>query len=63
VASDEDVRLVKACRSAGASVIWASDLSVATSARRIGRAPLGFAWYLNQLAHTVDATLPNLELA
>jgi hypothetical protein len=63
VASDEDVRLVQACRSAGASVIWASDLSVATSARRIGRAPLGFAWYLNQLAHTVDGTLPNLELA
>jgi glycosyltransferase involved in cell wall biosynthesis len=55
VASDEDVRLVEAFRSAGETIAWANDLSVATSVRRIGRAPHGFASYLNQLAHALDA--------
>jgi len=65
VANDEDVRLVESFRSAGESVVWASDLSVATSVRRVGRAPFGFAAHLNQLARALDgvgAPEPSLEL-
>jgi glycosyltransferase involved in cell wall biosynthesis len=65
VANDEDVRLVDAFQSAGASIVWARDLSVATSVRRTGRAPHGFAAHLNQLARAVAplaATESGLEL-
>lgn len=59
VTSDEDVGLVRAFSDAGEHVVWASDLSVATSARRLGRAPDGFAAYLNGLAVEVrDVTAP-----
>jgi glycosyltransferase involved in cell wall biosynthesis len=50
VTSDEDVRLVNAFAAAGEEVVWATDVSVATSARRVGRAPHGFAGFLSQLA-------------
>ncbi len=50
VACDEDVLLVAAARAAGATVAWADDIAVATSARSDARAPGGFAAYLNGLA-------------
>ncbi len=56
VVSDEDVRIVDAFRTGGEPIAWASDLSVATSVRRIGRAPHGFASYLNRLAHDLELT-------
>lgn len=61
-ASDEDVRLVRAFEDAGQHVVWASDLPVTTSARGVGRAPQGFATYLNRLALVVDTSQPILEL-
>jgi glycosyltransferase involved in cell wall biosynthesis len=61
VMSDEDVRLVAAFLAAGEDVVFASDLSVATSARRDGRAPNGFAHYLNHLAGELNAPVPQLE--
>lgn len=63
VANDEDVRLVQAFQDAGEPVVWASDMSAATSARRLGRAPHGFAAYLDQLAHVVEAPKPSLEMS
>ncbi len=65
LASGEDVHLVDAFRAAGESIAWASDLAVATSVRRIGRAPCGFAAHLNELAHALDplgGPEPTLEL-
>ena len=45
----EDVAPLTACADSGLSIAWASDLPVATSARRMTRAPGGFASYLNDL--------------
>lgn len=47
--SDEDVALVHAFAAAGETVVWATDLAVNTSGRRSGRAPAGFAAYLDGL--------------
>lgn len=49
VPSDEDVRLITRFDQLGATLIWAADVEVDTSARRIGRAPNGFAEYLSGL--------------
>lgn len=49
VSSDEDVALVHAFRDLGETLVWATDLTVDTSGRRLGRAPTGFAAYLNAL--------------
>jgi glycosyltransferase involved in cell wall biosynthesis len=43
---DEDVALITRLESLGYSLTWAADLAVTTSARRVGRAPAGFATYL-----------------
>lgn len=48
VGCDEDVALVRAARAAGASIAWATDLPVRTSARLVGRAPGGFATTLRR---------------
>lgn len=61
--SDEDERLVRAFMDAGEPVVWATDLSVVTSARRVGRAPRGFADYLNDYAGSVDPGQPILAQA
>ncbi len=63
VTSDEDVLLVRAFAEVGEPITWAGDLSVATSARRIGRAPHGFASYLNQLAGALQLDGPEMEAA
>lgn len=47
---DEDVELVAAAQAAGATVAWAEDIAVTTSARSAARAPHGFAAHLDQLA-------------
>lgn len=49
LSSEEDVALVHAFRAAGETLVWATDLPVDTSARRLARAPDGFAAYLNAL--------------
>jgi len=49
VACDEDVLLVAAAQAAGAAIAWSSDIAVTTSARSDGRAPGGFAAYLDSL--------------
>jgi glycosyltransferase involved in cell wall biosynthesis len=59
--TDEDVTLVKAFRSAGEAVVWATDLPVTTSARRDGRAPRGFAGYLDALEERVATLTPPIE--
>lgn len=46
---DEDVALVSALAGAGEPIVWADDLAVTTSARRVSRAPGGFAAYLDAL--------------
>lgn len=46
---DEDVALVSALAGAGEPIVWADDLAVTTSSRRIARAPGGFAAYLDRL--------------
>lgn len=63
VESDEDVRLVQAFAELGEPITWATDMSVATSARRIGRAPRGFASYLNRLSSAMDVEVRELEAA
>ncbi len=64
LATGEDVSLVTAFTAAGFSVCWARDLPVATSARVISRAPLGFADYLNNLGRNSEtADKPVLESA
>jgi glycosyltransferase involved in cell wall biosynthesis len=45
----EDVQLVDAFLAIGATVAWATDLPVVTSARRDARAPSGFGSYLTSL--------------
>ena len=52
--SDEDVDLIGRLEAIGSAVVWAADLPVTTSARRLGRAPAGFAGYLARWAE-VDA--------
>jgi glycosyltransferase involved in cell wall biosynthesis len=51
---DEDVDLIGRLEAAGSAMVWAADLPVTTSARRIGRAPGGFADYLAELAELDD---------
>ncbi len=46
---DEDVGLVAALAQAGEPIVWAEDLAVTTSSRRVARAPAGFATYLDRL--------------
>ncbi|WP_216659035.1 glycosyltransferase [Nocardioides sp. zg-1230] len=46
----EDVRLVAAMRRAGVPTVATGDVPVVTSGRRAGRAPGGFAHYLDELA-------------
>ncbi|HSU20761.1 MAG TPA: glycosyltransferase [Variovorax sp.] len=43
LATSEDVALVEALRASGARIAWSAAPRVATSARRVARAPLGFA--------------------
>jgi len=50
LASDEDVDLVTRLADAGTELVWVADLAVTTSARRVGRAPAGFAQHLAELA-------------
>jgi glycosyltransferase involved in cell wall biosynthesis len=52
--SGEDVELVRRLAAAGEAVVWAADVSVVTSARRVGRAPKGFSAYLGRLADSVE---------
>ncbi len=49
VRSDEDVALVAALDAAGHSIAWDTEAPVATSTRRVGRAPAGFAGALAQI--------------
>ena len=53
----EDVRLVDRMRLGGARIAATARVRVRTSARTTGRAPQGFAAYLDELAHgpVVDA--------
>ncbi|AZI59659.1 glycosyltransferase [Nakamurella antarctica] len=53
LASSEDVALVTAFAAAGLPAAWATDMPVTTSARRISRAPRGFAAYLNNLQQQI----------
>ena len=46
---DEDVALMAALARAGEPIVWADDLAVTTSSRRVSRAPAGFATYLDHL--------------
>jgi hypothetical protein len=48
------VDLIGRLEAAGSAMVWAADLPVTTSARRIGRAPGGFADYLAELAELDD---------
>jgi hypothetical protein len=54
LASGEDVDLVERFRAAGRRVLWDGELSVATSDRRNGRAPGGFADHLAELSREVS---------
>ena len=54
LASGEDVDLVDRFRAAGCRVLWDDELSVATSDRRNGRAPGGFADHLVELSREVS---------
>lgn len=54
--SDEDVTLVRRLVAAGLPVAWVGDLPVATSGRRIGRAPAGFAQHLRALSASIHAS-------
>jgi len=54
VSADEDVELIGRFERAGHQLVWAGDLAVTTSARRIGRAPRGFASFLSALAEPVS---------
>ncbi|MGW4248486.1 glycosyltransferase [Nocardia sp. NPDC004722] len=49
LATGEDVEFVGRAQARGERVAWARDVVVATSARRIGRAPAGFAAHLRGL--------------
>ncbi|UZF56790.1 glycosyltransferase [Gordonia polyisoprenivorans] len=49
---DEDVDLIERLESAGVSIAWCAQAPVATSTRRHGRAPEGFAAHLRSLSTT-----------
>ncbi len=51
---DEDVDLIERLEAIGSAMVWAADLPVVTSARRIGRATGGFADHLAGLAELGD---------
>ncbi|MFI6168972.1 glycosyltransferase [Nocardia sp. NPDC051052] len=51
----EDVDLVTRMVASGAPVGWAEDVLVTTSARRVGRAPQGFAAHLRRIESTYRA--------
>ena len=53
LACHEDVNLVRAMVTAGEQVVWATDLTVTTSARRDGRTGAGFAGYLDALEQAI----------
>jgi glycosyltransferase involved in cell wall biosynthesis len=57
IASAEDVALVEAFRRNDEPIAWAIDLAVTTSARRLARAPRGFAGYLSGLAGPAEEAL------
>lgn len=63
LAYDEDVALVAAFERADERVVWASDVTVTTSARAAGRAPHGFAAYLDALTHETPAVSSCVGLA
>lgn len=48
-ASREDVGLVQRLVAAGATIAWTNTVRVITSARRVGRAPMGHAHFMQQL--------------
>ncbi len=50
LAAHEDVAVVAALEAGGFRIAWAGDLAVTTSARRVARAPDGFARHLRSLA-------------
>ena len=58
VPADEDVLLVRALHADGWRLAWVPDIAVTTSARRIGRAPAGFARHLRELAREPALRLP-----
>jgi glycosyltransferase involved in cell wall biosynthesis len=58
VSADEDVLLVRALQTGGWRMAWVPDMAVTTSARRIGRAPAGFARHLRELAPEPAVRLP-----
>ena len=60
VAADEDVLLVRALQAGGGRLAWVGDIPVTTSARRIGRAPAGFARHLRELAREPSVRLPGV---
>ncbi|MFC9434901.1 glycosyltransferase [Nocardia sp. NPDC057030] len=51
----EDVDLVSRMAAGGARLAWAEDVLVTTSARRVGRAPQGFAAHLRRLENAYRA--------
>lgn len=53
LASSEDVALVEALEKAGARIVWSAAPRVTTSARRVARAPAGFAAALCLAAHAL----------
>ena len=55
LAVDEDVMLVRRLVALGLPVAWVADLPVATSSRRIGRTPAGFAQHLRSLSTAIHA--------
>jgi hypothetical protein len=57
VPGDEDVELTYRAQARGVAVTWALDVAVRTSARRIGRAPGGFARHLRALAEQLDSNV------
>jgi cellulose synthase/poly-beta-1,6-N-acetylglucosamine synthase-like glycosyltransferase len=50
----EDIEVVARMIAAGARVTWADDVVVTTSARRIGRAPHGFADHIGRIERAVN---------
>ncbi|MEO8796281.1 MAG: glycosyltransferase [Polyangiaceae bacterium] len=55
LATGEDHAIVRALRNVGRSVVSTRRIEVTTSARRAGRAPLGFAGFLEAFARPADA--------
>ena len=55
--SSEDVALVEALRSSGASIAWSAAPRVVTSSRKTFRAPAGFGATLERIARESDAVV------